>query len=111
MENITGNELMEIGKKLEKKRFELTDDELERINAGFKETNKSLYTFGLEIKCPVCGASGANDFASGVRVDKTQRTVEYHCNCGTDFIVKDGYAIIKKDWLSLCKKKGYSYNA
>ena len=111
MENINIDDIKKIGNRLEKKTVELTDDDLENINGGFKETNKKLYSFGFNIKCPKCGKSGANDFYSGVKVDDTQKSVEYHCKCGCQFIFKDGYAVIKEDWVGLCSSKGYTYKA
>jgi len=109
MENINIDELKKIGKKLEKKTVQLTDDELENINGGFKETNKDLYSYKYNIVCPKCNSSKAKDFYSAVKVDDVQKTVEYHCKCGCKFIFKDGYAVIKEDWVSLCGTKGYTY--
>ncbi|MBO4375419.1 MAG: hypothetical protein J5829_09970 [Lachnospiraceae bacterium] len=110
MENIL-EELKEIGVKLEKKIFKLEDKDLETINGGFEETNSKLPTYGLEVKCPKCGQTSAEGFEDGVGFDTTQNTVEYHCKCGCEFIVKDGYAVIKSNWINLCNKKGYTYKA
>lgn len=89
--------------------LKLSDDELEDIAGGFKETSKGLATFGFNIKCPSCGATSASSFDAGAWQDKKMKSVEYHCNCGCQFVCYDGYVIKKADWLNLCNKKGYKY--
>ncbi len=109
MENFD-KEIMDMGKKLEKKVFEVTDEEIEQVSGGFGETNSNLPTYGFEVKCPKCQATGASNFAAGAWKDSKQNTVEYHCNCGCEFVVNSkGYAVMKKDWIALCVKKGYKY--
>ena len=86
--------------------LKISDDELESINGGFKET-ASLPTKGMNIKCPKCGNS--TSFGNAL-FDKKIGSVEYHCgSCGTDFICYDGQVVLKNNWISLCNTKKYSY--
>ena len=103
------NDMEGKGIELEKKLFEISDDELNTVVGGFGETNKNLSSAGYQIKCPKCGATAASSFEAGTWQDNTQHTTEYHCNCGAKFVVKDGYVIMKDAWIDLCNKKGYKY--
>ena len=86
--------------------MKITDEELESVNGGFKET-ASLPTKGMNIKCPVCGNS--KNFGNAL-FDQKVGSVEYHCNdCGQDFVCYERQVILKNNWIGLCNKKNYSY--
>ncbi|MBO6132969.1 MAG: hypothetical protein J6P05_01385 [Lachnospiraceae bacterium] len=87
----------------------LSDDFLEDVNGGFQETNPALATSGLEIACPNCHSTNKADFSKSALMDNKTKSVEYHCKCGASFVCYDGYTIPKSNWISLCKKKDYSY--
>ena len=89
------------------KEMDLMD--LENISGGFRETNPGLPTNNMNIVCPKCHSTQAASFNSNALFDKGLGTVEYQCKCGCSFVVSNGQAILKKDFLSLCKDKGISY--
>lgn len=102
-------ELRKIGNMLEKKTGRISDEDMENVVGGFMETNKDLYTYGLNITCPVCRASKAECFENSAQVDTKQQLVRYTCkNCGP-FVVVKGYAITQAawdDWVSGKSVKG-----
>ena len=88
------------------KEMKISDDELESISGGFKET-ASLPTKGMNIKCPQC--PNTKNFGNAL-FDQKIGSVEYHCNeCGTDFVCYDGQVVLKNNWISLCNSKKYKY--
>ena len=92
--------------KNEIKDMKISDDELESINGGFKET-ASLPTKGMNIKCPICGNS--KSFGNAL-FDQKVGSVEYHCNeCGQDFVCYDNQVVLKNNCIALCNKKKYAY--
>ncbi|MCR5651247.1 MAG: hypothetical protein K6F86_08725 [Lachnospiraceae bacterium] len=91
-------ELRKIGKTLEKKAGIISDEDMKNVVGGFMETNKNLYTHGLNIICPTCRASDAECFEDSAQVDTKQQLVRYTCkNCGP-FVVVKGYAITQDAW-------------
>lgn len=102
-------ELEQMGKKLERKQFQLTDEDMASVYGGFAEAS-NIPTKGLEIECIKCHTTDPSKFSEKVYFDQTQNTVEYHCNgCNTSFVVKDGYAIDKSVWLQFCSKNHIVY--
>ncbi len=108
MENIS-KEIEKIGKKLVRKQFQLTDEDMSSVYGGFAEMG-DIPTKGLEIECIKCHTTDPLNFSETVYYDTTQNSVEYHCNaCNTSFIVKDGYAIDKPVWLEYCARNSILY--
>ena len=66
-----------------KKKGRLSDDELDKVSGGYTEYQG--YANGWEIKCPVCGRSGVNDFQSWM--DDETRADFFLCRCGYTFAV------------------------
>ncbi len=103
------NELAKIGKKLEKKQIQLSDEDMAAVYGGFAEV-ASIPTKGLEIECIKCHTTDPANFSDTVYFNQTQNTVEYHCiACNTSFVVKDGYAIDKSVWMEYCGRNHISY--
>ncbi len=88
----------------------MNDNDLEGISGGFREDNKSLGSYGLNIKCPTCKTTESKNFDPYVLKDPKTNSSEYSClSCGTKFIVYEKRVILKSDWIQQCKKKGYEY--
>ncbi len=79
---------------------ELSDEEMNDIVGGYKEGDKNLQSYGLEVYCPNCLNSDSGKIGERVYNDPELHTTEYHCNaCGTDFVVdKDLHASIEKNY-------------
>jgi DNA-directed RNA polymerase subunit RPC12/RpoP len=96
------------------KRVELTDEELDDVAGGYTEdlNVNGLWSKGWWIQCPYCGnADKSIRDNADLLLDNDKHTVEYKCTCGERFIVDgDTGAIYKKrDWVSACRKMGYTY--
>jgi len=91
------------------KRVNLPDEELNEVVGGFRESNKTLSTYGMNIVCPVCKSSDASHFSNAALKDSKTGSVEYHCSCGTAFVCYSGQVILKAEWIKMCKDKGYNY--
>ncbi len=91
------------------KKINLPDETLETVVGGFREDNKNLATYGMDIVCPMCHNSAANKFSDMVFQDPVMNSVEYRCKCGCSFVCYGGSVILKSDWIKKCKDKGYVY--
>lgn len=89
----------------------LSDEELHKVSGGFREDNIELkgISYGMNIKCPICGEERKEGFYNGVYVDPVMRSAEYRCKCGCAFICYQNNVIMLDDWIVECNKHNHSY--
>ena len=104
-------ELAGQGISLDRKRGAIADDDLDSVVGGFRE-DANIPSKGLDIRCPNCRADGVNDIAMEVKVWNSGdiKSVEYTCyKCFNPFVVFNGTAYKKQDFINKVKQIGKTY--
>ena len=99
------------GLALSQRKGAISDDELDNVAGGFRE-DANIPSKGLDIKCPNCKSDGVNDIAMEVKVWNAGdiKSVEYTCyKCFSQFVVFNGTAYKKQDFINKVKQIGKTY--
>ncbi len=72
----------------------LSEDQIENVTGGFKQTIKGAWSYGEIIKCPSCGNANWNEFyCDADELAAVQKDLYTCAICGQQFAAATGYGI------------------